>query len=195
MNKKDKEKLTMKALEELLEKIETDIRRARLLIHQLITWDFSSTSETEFKNLAEKFATYQEGDEVKVIEWVFDWYFMQWSDWKKYPVPLNYASKSKLIPGDVLKLRIMKDWKLVYKLIWPAPRKYVKATLSKTDDNKYIAITDDGKTYFLNLAAVTYFKWKPWDELSIIVNADWKWDFAAIEALLPSENIDNNEKA
>jgi hypothetical protein len=34
---------------------------------------------------------------------------MQGSDGKKYPVPLNYASKSKLIPGDVLKLRIMKD--------------------------------------------------------------------------------------
>jgi DNA polymerase III delta prime subunit len=68
MNKNEKEKLTMKALEELLEKIETDIRRARLLIHQLATGDFSATSEDEFKQLAQKFATYNEGEEIKVIE-------------------------------------------------------------------------------------------------------------------------------
>ena len=189
-NKKQKAQLTMKALEQLLAKIETDIKRARLLIHSLITENFDNLdkkSEEELKLLAEKLATYQEDEAVKVVEWVFDWYFMVGSDGKKYPVPLNYASKSKLIPGDVLKLRIMPDWKLVYKLIWPAPRKYIKATLSKTDDNKYIAITDDWKSYFLNLAAVTYFKWKPWDELSIIINAEWKGDFAAIEALIPNE--------
>lgn len=188
--KPDKAKLTMKALEELLQKIETDIKRARLLIHSLITNNFDnieSLNDKEFKQLAQKLVSYEEDQAVKVIEWVFDWYFMVWSDWKKYPVPLNYASKSKLIPGDVLKLRIMPDWKLIYKLIWPAPRKYIKATLSKTDDNKYIAITDDWKTYFLNLAAVTYFKWKPGDELSIIINAEWKWNFAAIEALIPAE--------
>ncbi len=187
MDKKTKEKLVMKALEELLHKIETDIKRARLLIHQLITWNFDDTSIEEFKKLSKNLANYEEWKEVKVIEWIFDGYFMQWSDWKKYPVPLNYASKSKLIPGDVLKLRIMPDWKLIYKLISPAPRKYIKATLSKTEDNKYIAITDDWKSYFLNLAAVTYFKWKPWDELSIIVNAEWKWNFAAIEALIPQD--------
>ena len=178
----------MKALEQLLSKIETDIKRARLLIHQLVTWDFSNFSTQELEKIAQNLANYEEDKEVKVIEWIFDWYFMIWSDGKKYPVPLNYASKSKLIPGDVLKLRIMPDWKLVYKLISPAPRKYVKATLSKWDDWKYIAITDDWKSYYLNLAAVTYFKWKPWDELSIIVNAEWKGDFAAIEALIPQSD-------
>jgi hypothetical protein len=42
-----------------------------------------------------------------------------------------------------LKLRIYQDGKLIYKLIAPAPKKYQKATLSRSDDSKYIAITDE----------------------------------------------------
>lgn len=56
---------------------------------------------------------------------------------------MNYASKTKLIPGDVLKLRIMEDGKLIYKLIGQANRRYVKATLSRSEDSKYTAITDE----------------------------------------------------
>jgi len=107
------------------------------------------------------------------------------TDKKKYPVPLNYSSKTKLIPGDVLKLRIMEDGKLIYKLIGQANRKFIKATLSKTDDNKFTALTDEGKMYFLNQAAVTYFKGKTGDELAIIINGDNIGDCAAIEALIP----------
>jgi len=37
----------------------------------------------------------------------------------------------------------MEDGKLIYKLIAQAPRKFIKATLSKTDDNKFTAISDE----------------------------------------------------
>ena len=105
------------------------------------------------------------------------------SDEKKYPVPLNYSSKSKLISGDVLKLTILPNWKLMYKLIAPAPRTYLKATLSKSW-NEYVAIWDNGKTYRLNPAAVTYFDLQIGDEISIIINEEGKWDSAAIESKL-----------
>jgi hypothetical protein len=121
---------------------------------------------------------------MQVVEWLFDGYFMVWSDQKKYPVPLNYASKTKLVPGDILKLKILTDGKFVYKLIRPVERKHVRAVLSKTDDNKFIAVTDDSKTYFLNQAAVTFFKWKASDELYIVTNADGSGSFAAIEAII-----------
>jgi hypothetical protein len=39
----------------------------------------------------------------------------------------------------------------------------------------------------LNQAAVTYFKGKTGDEISIIVNADGIGNFAAIEALIPQQ--------
>ncbi|OQY38586.1 MAG: hypothetical protein B6229_05570 [Spirochaetaceae bacterium 4572_7] len=106
------------------------------------------------------------------------------SDQKKYPVPLNYSSKTKLVPGDILKLKILDNGQFVYKLIKPVERKHIRALLSKTDDNKYTAVTDDGKTYFLNQAAVTFFKGRPGDELYILTNDKEEAGFAAIEAVI-----------
>lgn len=182
-----KQKDGLQALEELLAKIETDLKRARLMIQQfsIPEKEGDSPKEVSAEDVSEKLVSYDEDENIKVVEGVYDWYFMVGSDKKKYPVPMNYASKTKLIPGDVLKLRIMEDGKLIYKLIGQANRKYVKATLSKSEDNKFTAITDEGQVYYLNQAAVTYFKGKTGDELSVIVNSDGVGTFAAIEALIP----------
>src|SRR5471030_2263459 len=45
-----------------------------------------------------------EDAEGNVIEGTFDGQIMIATDGKQYPVPANYASKSKLVEGDVLKL-------------------------------------------------------------------------------------------
>lgn len=97
---------------------------------------------------------------------------------------LNYSSKTKLIPWDTLKLKVMPDGKFIYKLIKPADRKHLRAILSRSDDNKFTAVTDEGTVYFLNQAAVTFFKWTPGDELYIIINEKDKGSFAAIEAII-----------
>lgn len=97
---------------------------------------------------------------------------------------MNYSSKTKLIPGDLLKLKILEDGKFIYKLIQPVERKHVRAILTNTDDNKSAAMTDDGKTYLLNQAAVSFFKGKPGDELYILVNEKEDTAFAAIEAVI-----------
>ena len=173
----------LKALEDLLGKIETDVKRAKLMIHQLA--DNKAIDMWAINIDMDKIAESYTEDDMQVVEWVFDGYFMVGSDKKKYPVPLNYSSKSKLIPGDVLKLRIMTDGKLIYKLIGQANRQFIKATLSKSDDNKFIALTDEGTIYYLNQAAVSYFKGKTGDELSIIINSDGVGNFAAIEAMIP----------
>ncbi len=182
----DKQQKSLNALYELLEKVEVDAKRAKVMISNILQWNHEDI-EHEGENveeIASKLMNYEEWEDVKVIEGVYDGYFMVWSDDKKYPVPMNYSSKTKLVPGDVMKLRIMKDGKLVYKLIGPAPRNYIKATLSKTDENKYIAISDEGYTYELNQAAVTFFQGEPWDELSIIINPESSINFAAIEAVI-----------
>lgn len=171
-------------LEDLLQKIETEVKRARLMIQQIEWGNEISIKEVSLDDIATKLETHDDAEQ-KIVEWVYDGYFMVWSDKKKYPVPMNYASKSKLIPWDVLKLRVMDDGKLIYKLIGQANRKFIRATLTKTDDNKFTAIADEGQVYYLNQAAVTYFKWNTGDELAIIVNADGIGSFAAIEALIP----------
>ena len=45
----------------------------------------------------------------RVIEGVFDGQTMHDGEGKSYPVPANYASKSKLVEGDILKLTIADD--------------------------------------------------------------------------------------
>lgn len=169
--------------------IESDLKRAKIALQTLEKFDPSDFSSFDVINQWEDESStavlqsyVDEG--MQVVEWLFDGYFMIGSDHKKYPVPLNYASKTKLVPGDVLKLKILADGKFIYKLIHPVERKHVRAVLSKTDDNKFIAVTDDSKTYFLNQAAVTFFKWKASDELYIVTNADGSGSFAAIEAII-----------
>jgi hypothetical protein len=125
-----------------------------------------------------------EEDNCEVIEGIFDGYFMKGGDQKKYPVPLNYSSKTKLVPGDMLKLKVTPDGKFIYKLIKPVERKHLRAILSKTDENKYTANTEDGNIYFLNQAAVTFFKGNPGDELYILINEKDDASFAAIEAII-----------
>jgi len=181
-------------LEELLSKIETEVKRAKLMLGQLQgktdkELDQSIENSTkQYEKTSQSLLSYDEWEDVKVVEGVYDGYFMIGADKKKYPVPMNYSSKSKLIPGDVLKLRVMGDGKLIYKLIGQADRKFIKATLSKAGESgKFTALSDKGTVYFLNQAAVTYFKWNTWDELSIIVNAEGIGNFAAIEALIPQK--------
>ena len=71
-------------------------------------------------------------ENAQVIEGKFDGYFMMGSDQKKYPVPLNYSSKTKLVAGDILKLKILEDGKFIYKLIQPVERKHIRAIISQT---------------------------------------------------------------
>lgn len=119
----------------------------------------------------------------KVIEGVFDGSGMVGPDGKSYPVPANYASKSKLVEGDILKLTIADDGGFIYKQIGPVARKQIIGTLVQHDGNHYVEA--GGREYRVLLASVTYFKAKLGDQISIIVpedNREAEW--AAIEAAL-----------
>lgn len=168
--------------------IDTDLKRIKLVLNKLSKFDPSNEKSLDDEEISEaigseELKTYKEED-VQIVEGKFDGYFMIGADQKKYPVPLNYSSKTKLVPGDVLKLKILDNGQFIYKLINPVERKHIRAMLSKTDENKYTAVTDDGKTYFLNQAAVTFFKGRPWDELYILTNEKSDAGFAAIEAVI-----------
>lgn len=169
--------------------IEVDLKKMKVILEQLLNFDPTDPKSLEVAGdtselmQSAELNTYSE-EGLEVIEGVFDGYFMVGNDQKKYPVPMNYSSKTKLVPGDVLKLKVMADWKFVYKLIRPAERKHLKAILSKTDENKFTANTDEGQVYFLNQAAVTFFKGVPGDELYIIINEKDNAAFAAIEAII-----------
>lgn len=130
----------------------------------------------------------EEDGDGEVHYGLFDGYFMLAENWKKYPIPLNYSSKSKLVPGDRLKLTIANNWQLLYKLISPCERKHSRAVLTKDDQdqNNFVGVTANGESFALNQAAVTFFKGRPWDEIYIITNKEGTGGYAAIEAVIKS---------
>ena len=171
-----------------INKAEMELKRAKLTLGQLMYFDPNNPEsltayleEMRAEN-PENLKSYKE-EGMEIIEWIFDGYYMIGANQMKYPVPVNYSSKTKLIPGDVLKLKILADGKFIYKLIKPAERKHLRAVLSKSDENKYTANTEDGKVYFLNQAAVSFYLGNPGDELYVIVNENGEGNFAAIEAI------------
>jgi hypothetical protein len=119
----------------------------------------------------------------KVIEGVFDGQNMVGSDGKTYPVPANYASKSKLVQGDILKLTIGDDGAFLYKQIGPVARKQKVGALIMENGHYYVDA--DKHRYRVLLASVTYFKAKPGDQVSVDVPAeDEEAEWAALEAAL-----------
>lgn len=123
--------------------------------------------------------------EENVVEGVFDGQNMIDNHGKTYSIPANYASKSKLVPGDILKLTIQDNGSFLYKQIGPAPRKRIVGTLTY-EDGQYKVIAE-AKAYNVLLASVTYFKGEIGDKVTIIIPATQESDWACIDNILPSE--------
>lgn len=120
--------------------------------------------------------------EGKVIEGTFNGQNMIGPEGKVYPVPANYASKSKLVEGDTLKLTIVEDGSFIYKQIGPVERKKLIGKL-KLEGDQYM-VEAGNQNYNVLYASVTYFKAKPGDELTMVVPKDGPAHWAAIEAVI-----------
>ncbi len=107
---------------------------------------------------------------------------MQGPDGKAYPVPANYASKSKLVQGDMLKLIIGDDGSFQYKQIGPIERKKVIGTLGLKDGQYFVE--SRGREFRVLFASVTYFKAQPGDQVTMVVPEEGDAEWAAIEAVI-----------
>ncbi len=123
----------------------------------------------------------------KVIEGTFDGQNMTGPDGKQYPVPANYASKSKLVEGDILKLTIAEDGSFIYKQIGPIERKKILGVLMQ-DERGDFRVLAEGKPYRVLLASLTYFKAEPGDEVTIIVPQVGEAVWAAVENVIKKEH-------
>ncbi len=122
------------------------------------------------------------GEGQRVLEGVFDGEQMIGQDGRRYPVPPNYASKSKLVAGDILKLTIASDGTFIFKQIGPIERQKLIGIL-KEENGHYFVVTDD-KHFQVLTASVTYFRAKPADQVTIIVPRDGEAEWAAMENVL-----------
>jgi hypothetical protein len=161
----------IKRLRTLIREAETNLGAANELLISLVGDEDKVSTATREEVLG------------KIIEGVFDGQNMVGSDGKTYPVPANYASKSKLVQGDILKLTIADDGSFLYKQIGPIPRKQIVGELKLENGHYFVEVGK--KNYRVLLASVTYFKAKPGDQVSVNIpeddkNAEW----AALEAAL-----------
>ncbi|MCX6725652.1 MAG: hypothetical protein NTX80_03895 [Candidatus Saccharibacteria bacterium] len=161
----------VKRLRTLIQEAETSLAAAKELLVSIVGEDPTVTASLTDDNLG------------KIIEGVFDGQIMVGSDGKTYPVPANYASKSKLVQGDILKLTIADDGAFMYKQIGPIPRKQIVGMLELKDGHYFVNVGE--RAYRVLLASVTYFKAKPGDQVSVNVpEDDDHTEWAALEAAL-----------
>lgn len=84
--------------------------------------DDDGVAERSLQELQRKPGTILKNENERVIEGVFDGQIMIGADGQEYDVPANYASKSKLVEGDILKLTINNLGAFIYKQIKPIER-------------------------------------------------------------------------
>lgn len=175
-------------IKEMIESAESSMRSAKQMLSELLGKDAKSV----YKKMAADLPEYEDEEDntkdEKIIEGVFNGQTMIDKDGKEFPVPANYASKSKLIPGDVLKLTILNDGSFLYKQIGPIERKRIIGTLTY-EDGQYRVIAE-GKAYKVLLASVTYFKGEVGDQVTLIVPEVEDTEWAAIENIIPKGEND-----
>lgn len=172
----------LQAIRDFIVSSEKSLKNAKKLLAEVLK---DRNIEVDDVELDTDGLTSYSSDDSKVVEWVFTGEEMLWSDSHKYPVPANYASKSKMVQGDKLKLTILPSGKMLYKQIMPIERETKVGLLTK-DLGKFQVVAD-GKSYDVLTAAVTHFRWEIGDSITIIVPKDKDATYAAIETVIPKE--------
>ena len=157
-------------LEQLVKETEARLNQAKNMLSQVA-------------GSSQPYATLSSQPERLVLG-TFSGEYMIGEDKKQYPVPANYASKSKLVEGDQLKLNITPDGAFIYKQIGPIPRRRAIAKIVFQDNSYYAKV--GAELYRLLTASVTYFRLSPDDEVTILTPLTKKSEWAAIENVVSS---------
>jgi hypothetical protein len=174
----------IRSLQEMIANAEKTIRSAKQMLAKL--------QGPENDQHQDSFSGRQD-EAGKVVYGTFDGQIMIGEDDKQYPVPANYASKSKLVETDLMKLTITPTGNFVYKQVGPVERRCLIGIVEKDEKGNYV-VNVDGMRYKVLLAAATYFKVEPGDEVTLVVPRDQESTWAAIENVLrKAEDISEDE--
>ena len=181
-NKNNPEKI--QALREMIHNAEKTLQGAKAMLLQL---------EGKKKVGRRRKSAAGEDEDGKIIEGTFDGQIMIGTDGKQYPVPANYASKSKLVEGDMLKLTITPDGSFIYKQIGPVERKRLIGIVNQDADGNYF-ITAEGNAFRVLLASITYFKVEPGDEVTLVAPRDIDSDWGSIENVIQKSREERDSR-
>jgi hypothetical protein len=168
---------------QMIESAEKNIQSARQLLREIMGGKIEASDQ-----IMKKAQVLSVSEGGKIIEGVFDGQNMVGPDGKQYPVPANYASKSKLVEGDVLKLTIAEDGSFIYKQIGPVERRKILGTLMQDERGEYKVLAE-GKPFKVLLASLTYFKSEPGDQVTIVLPKDKDANWGAVENVIKNNGM------
>ncbi len=170
---------TIALLKRRLEEAERNMQ----LMRQLLGDDAGESVGLDNISAAPRGAVLEIPTDGRVIIGEFDGEHMKGEDGQLYPVPANYASKSKVVEGDRLKLTIKPDGAFVYKQIAPVERRRVRGIFDLDDQGHYVVRTDE-KEYRLLLASVTFYHLEVGDDVTILLPEGREAHWGAVEHAL-----------
>jgi hypothetical protein len=183
----------IRELENYIQRQELELKKMRIILEELK--GKSSSQAVDYVIKASEVGTERESEEGMVIEGVFDGQSMIGPDGKKYSVPANYASKSKLVEGDILKLTIDRQGNFIYKQIGPIERKRIIGTLVKDRERGEFVVLAGDRMFKVLLASITYYKGDENDEVVILVPKDADSTWAAVENIIKKSIFTKHEGA
>jgi hypothetical protein len=169
-------------IQKLLDAADGNLSSARAMMREM------SGIEVAPLNMDKQLQGLTDTSTEKEIEGVFEGEMMIAADGKTYPVPPNYASKSKLVEGDTLKLTIADDGSFIFKQIAPTERRNAIGTLA-LDGGNY-TISAEGKNYKVLTASVTFYKAEPGDQVTIILPKEHDAVYAVLENVIKKANTE-----
>ena len=117
----------------------------------------------------------------RTIEGVFNGSHMIGPDGNAYPVPPNYASKSRLVEGDVLKLVIRADGTFVFKQIGPVERRRTVGCVAMDSSTGTHVVICGQTAYKVLPATMSFYRADVGDEAVILLPKSRDSVWAAIE--------------
>lgn len=104
----------------------------------------------------------------------------------EFAVPANYASKSRLVQGDILIVHTGPDGRHIFKQAGPIKRRWTKGILEQDQSSRiFYARCPEGRLRVL-AASVSYFKGVAGDTVSCMIPAKGLCLWAAVERITKS---------
>lgn len=173
----------LKAVHRILDNIKISLEQVETMVREIETGD-TELSDEDFERLEIEPGSVSESDKGTIIEGVFDGYQMIGPDGTKYSVPSNYASKSKLVEGDLLKLTIAPDGAFIFKQIRPIDRERLIGKLVRDKETEEFRALVGNKLYKVLLASVTYYRGEVGDQVVVLVPVGGHSSWAAIDNII-----------
>ena len=167
-------------IQELIDNAMSSLKTAHAMLRDMTGVTDSSRERHMLRANAMSSGTPANG---RVVEGIFDGQNMVDANGQTYPVPANYASKSKLVESDGMKLTITDEGKFIYKQIAPVPRRTALGVLIQ-EDGQYKVLAE-GNAFRVLLASVTFYRAGVGDQVTILLPQAGTAKWGAVEAVIP----------